>query len=149
MNPGRGAPQSILSSAAASCMGLGFEVGCSLAFCVAFGVGCSAFAAVPFVPFAGSRSVLVLIPRLAVFSLVLNGCSRFELISTPPTPARRRLRAPLILVCAWCWFWPFAFGVDFWSRSAVSSYFPFFRRPILVRACRNFENPHGAISTFK
>ena len=43
----------------ASCWGLGHRVGCVLAFCVAFGFGCSAFAVVSFALVFGSRSVLV------------------------------------------------------------------------------------------
>ena len=77
MNPrAGGAPQSILSSA--TCRGLGFGVGCGLVFGVAFGFGCSAFAVVSVALFDGSRSVLVLPPRLAVVSLALNVGSRYR-----------------------------------------------------------------------
>ena len=55
--PLAGGPQSILDGA--SCGSLGHGVGCGLVFCVAFGFGYSAFAAVSFSLFAGSRSVLV------------------------------------------------------------------------------------------
>ena len=51
-----------------------------LVFCVAFGFGCSAFSAVSFALFAGSRSVLVSSCRVVVVSFVLNVGSRLVLV---------------------------------------------------------------------
>ena len=93
------APQSILSSA--SCRGLGFGVGCGLAFCVAFGRS----AVVSFVLVVGSRSVLVLV-------LVVPRGGGFV--------------CPLLLVLVWCWFWSSAFGLGFGRVRWFRFIFPLF-----------------------
>ena len=89
---GGGVPQSILPSD--SYMGLGFGNGFGGVFCGALGFCCAAFPAVLFALLAGSRLVLVLAPRLAVASLVLNVGSHVVLILFLRDPSGGRFVFP-------------------------------------------------------